>query len=171
MAVKNGDTVVIKYEGKLETGEVFDSSDKHDKPLEFCCGSGMVIPGFDEAVIGMEKGQKKEVEIPPEKAYGEVKEELKRDVPKDSIPNPEGQELKAGMVLMAASPDGQQFPVKISEVKDDLIIIDLNHPLAGKKLIFNIELVDIKPAESSDDVQKTAEEGKSVEETSDKNSE
>jgi FKBP-type peptidyl-prolyl cis-trans isomerase 2 len=147
MAVKNGDTVVIKYEGKLESGEVFDSSEKHDRPLEFTCGSGMVIPGFDEAVIGMEKGQKKEFEIPPEKAYGEVKEELKREVPKSSIPNPEGQEFKEGMVLMASGSEGQKFPVKITGVRDDLIEIDLNHPLAGKKLIFSIELADVKSAE------------------------
>jgi len=151
MAIKNGDRVVIKYEGKLDNGEVFDSSDKHGQPLEFEVGSKAVIEGFDNAVVGMEKGQKKEFEIPPEKAYGNAKTELKQEMSKTSIPQPaEGQELKAGMILMASSPDGNQFPVKISEVKDESIIIDLNHPLAGKKLFFNIEIVDIKSPENKE---------------------
>ncbi len=158
MAVKNKDTVVIKYTGKLESGEVFDSSDKHGQPLEFEIGSGKVIPGFEEAVIGMEKGQTKDFELSPEKAYGEINPTLKQEVPKSSLPAPEeGQELKAGMMLMASGPDGNQFPVKISEVKDESIIVDLNHPLAGKKLLFNIEVIDIKPSENSETSEKDLE--------------
>ncbi|MBU2503752.1 MAG: peptidylprolyl isomerase [Nanoarchaeota archaeon] len=147
MVIKEGDKVKLEYEGKLEDGTVFDSSKhgEHSHPLEFEVGAGQVIPGFEEAVKGMEKGEKKEFEIPAEKAYGERKEDLKKEIPKDSIPkSPEGREPEAGMVLMVQSPEGQSFPVKIDEVKESTIIIDLNHPLAGKKLIFNVEVADVK---------------------------
>lgn len=142
MAIKNKDIVVIDYEGKLENGEVFDSSKQHGQPLEFEVGSQKVIKGFENAVIGMEKGEKKEFEISPEEAYGQPNPELIKEIPKSSLP--EGQEPVVGSVLIASSPDGRQFPVKVTEVKDDSLIIDMNHPLAGKKLIFNIEIKDIK---------------------------
>ncbi len=141
MTIKKGDTAVIEYEGKLDDGQIFDSSKGKD-PLEFEVGSGKVIKGFDDAVIGMEKGEEKEVKIEPKNAYGERKEDLVKDVPKKAIP--ENIELKEGVVLLLKTPDGHQIGAKVKEVKDDTVLIDLNHPLAGQNLNFKIKLVDIK---------------------------
>ncbi len=143
--VVKGDKVSLEYEGRLEDGQIFDSSKHgdHSHPLEFEVGSGMVIAGFDNAVIGMANGEEKEFTIEPDQAYGPRREELKKDIPKSSLPPlPEGQELKAGMALMLQSPQGQ-MPVVIDEVKEDSIVLDLNHPLAGKKLIFKIKILEI----------------------------
>jgi FKBP-type peptidyl-prolyl cis-trans isomerase 2 len=144
MTIKKGDTVSLDYEGKLETGEVFDSSKHgdHSHPLEFKTGEGKVIPGFEKAVIGMKKGDKKEFSIEPKDAYGEPNPQLIQEIPRSQLP--EGQEPKEGMVLMANSPDGRQFPLKIAKVGKETVTVDLNHPLAGKKLIFNIEIIDVK---------------------------
>lgn len=147
MVIKKGDTVKLEYEGKLEDGKVFDTSKHgdHSHPLEFEVGSGKVIPGFDKAVTGLKKGDKKEFTIPSKEAYGERREELQRDVPIDSVPPlPNGEKPKEGMTLMMQSPQGQQFPVKVSKVTDKNITLDLNHPLAGKDLTFNIEVLDVK---------------------------
>ena len=141
MAVQKGNKVKVEYEGKFETGEVFDSSEKAGKPLEFEAGEGQVIPGFDNALIGMEKGEEKEVTIEAKDAYGERREELKQEVPKEKLP--QEAELKPGMMLMVGTPDGKQMPVVITEITDKGAMIDFNHPLAGKKLIFKIKLVDI----------------------------
>jgi len=144
MKVEKNKLVTIEYEGKFEDGEVFDSSEKHGKPLDFVTGIGMVVPGFDNAVIGMEKGEEKEVTIEPKDGYGEYNEELKKDIPRDLLPK--GQEPKAGMMLGMQTPDGRQIPAMIKEVTGDKIVIDVNHPLAGKKLFFKIKVVDIKDA-------------------------
>ncbi len=141
MVIEKGNNVVIEYEGRLENGQVFDSSEGKE-PLEFEVGSGSVIKGFDEAVVGMEKGQEKEFEIESENAYGPVREELKREVPKSALQF--DQEPKEGMGLMLTSQEGKQIPAKIVSVGDENITIDLNHPLAGKKLIFKIKIVDVK---------------------------
>jgi FKBP-type peptidyl-prolyl cis-trans isomerase 2 len=141
--IEKGNKVKITYEGRLESGEVFDSSERHDgKPLEFEVGSGMVIKGFDEAVIGMKKGEEKEFSIESKDAYGEIREDLKKEVPKDLLPK--GQEPKAGMMLIVQTPQGQQMPVKIEKVEGDSVVIDFNHPLAGKKLIFKIKIVGVE---------------------------
>lgn len=141
--IKSGDKVSVDYEGRFESGEVFDSSKHgdHSHPLEFEVGANQVIPGFDKAVVGMKKGEEKEFTINPEEGYGEINHQLKKEIPKKALP-PE-QEPKAGMTLVVSTPQGQ-FPVKISEVKEDTVTIDLNHPLAGKKLIFKIKILDIK---------------------------
>lgn len=141
---KEGSKVSLDYTGKLESGEIFDSSKHgdHSHPLEFTIGSKQVIPGFEKAVMGMKKGDKKEFEINPEDAYGKVNPQLVQEIPKSALP--EGQEPKEGMVLIMNSPDGRQFPVKIAKVNKDTISIDLNHPLAGKKLIFDIEVLDVE---------------------------
>ncbi|MEX0920882.1 MAG: peptidylprolyl isomerase [Candidatus Pacearchaeota archaeon] len=152
MAIKDGDTVKLDYEGKLDDGTVFDSSKHgdHSHPLEFTVGSKQVIPGFEAAVKGMKKGEKKEFKIASKDAYGDRKEELKKDVPRSSIPkNPQGQEPKKGMVLMVQSPQGQQFPAKIVKVTKDKVTLDLNHPLAGKDLTFNVEVVDVNSEKDS----------------------
>lgn len=146
MAIKEKDKVKLDYEGKLEDGHVFDSSKhgEHSHPLEFVVGSGMVIKGFDEAVKGMEKDEEKEFSIEPEDAYGQYNPELKRDIPKNVLP-PE-QEPKEGMMLGMRTPDGQTIPAKIVSVDKDKITIDVNHPLAGKKLFFKIKILDIEEA-------------------------
>ncbi len=143
MAIKEGDKVKLDYEGKFENGEVFDSSKHgdHSHPLEFEVGAKQVIPGFENAVKGLKKGDKKEFVIEPSDGYGEVIQDLIKEVPRDALPK--DQEPKVGMFLMMNTPDGHQFPAKIVEVTDKIVKIDLNHPLAGKKLIFNIEVVDV----------------------------
>ncbi len=144
MAIEDGDKVTIEYEGKLESGEVFDTSKhkEHSHPLEFEIGSGKVIPGFEKQVKGMEKDEEKEFTLKPSEAYGEANPELIREIPKTALPK--DQEPKKGMFLMMNTPDGKQFPARISEIKKDKIMVDLNHPLAGKNLIFNIKVTDIK---------------------------
>ncbi|MFC1728687.1 peptidylprolyl isomerase [Nanoarchaeota archaeon] len=143
MAIKKGDTAVIEYEGTLDDGKVFDSSKGRD-PLEFEVGSGKVIKGFDTAVIGMEKGEEKEIKLTPKDSYGERNEGLVKEVPKKSIPP--NIELKEGLVLLLKTPEGQQIGAQVKEIKekDEVVIIDMNHPLAGKNLTFKIKLVNIK---------------------------
>jgi FKBP-type peptidyl-prolyl cis-trans isomerase 2 len=141
MPVKNGDKIKVEYEGKLDDGTIFDSTDKHGEPLEFEVGSGQIIPGFDTAVIGMEKDEEKEVKLEPCDAYGEPKPELIKQVPKEQLPQDE--ELKVGMMLMLTLPNGMQLAAIISEVGDENITLDLNHPLAGKTLNFKIKIIEI----------------------------
>ncbi|ANE50112.1 FKBP-type peptidyl-prolyl cis-trans isomerase [Flavisolibacter tropicus] len=140
--VKEGDKVKVHYHGKLRSGETFDSSQGRD-PLEFTVGGGQVIKGFDEGVKGMQVGDKRTVEIAVDDAYGQKSQEMIIEFPKDQFPpdmNPE-----VGMQLMMNNGSGQQFPVTIVEVKDQSVILDANHPLAGQDLIFDIELVEIVP--------------------------
>jgi len=148
MAVEKGDKVTVEYEGKLEDGTVFDSSKHgdHSHPLEFVVGSGNLIKGFDENVVGMKKDEEKEFEIMPEDAYGSYREELKQDVPREILPK--DPEPKEGMSLIMKTPEGGQFPVKISKVEKDTVTIDLNHPLAGKKLYFKVKVIEIEKASS-----------------------
>ena len=137
--VKKGDKVKVNYVGTLEDGTVFDDSEKHGHPLEFVVGEGQVIPGFDKAVEGMKVGEEKDVKIEAKDAYGEYRDDLLKDVPKSSIP----EEAKEGMMLIMNQPDGQQIPVVLKEFRGDMAVIDFNHPLAGKNLIFKIKLVEI----------------------------
>ena len=139
--VKKGNIVTIEYEGKLEDGTVFDSSKNHDKPLEFEVGSGMVIPGFDKAVTGMKKGQEKEFSIESKDAYGEPRKELMKEISRSALP--QDKEPKEGMMVVIGTPQGQ-IPAKIAKVTKDLVTLDLNHPLAGKKLIFKIKILEVK---------------------------
>jgi len=141
MAIKEGDKVKIEYEGKLDDGTVFDSSEKHGKPLEFEVGAGQVIKGFNDAVIGMEKDEEKEIKLEPKEAYGDNNPELVKKVPRDKMPKePEPQ---PGMMLMMGLPDGKQIPAKITEVGDTEVTLDLNHPLAGQNLHFKIKIVEV----------------------------
>jgi FKBP-type peptidyl-prolyl cis-trans isomerase 2 len=141
MAIEKGDTVTLDFEGRLEDGTVFDSTDHkdHHHPMTFIAGVGQVIKGFDEAVMGMEKGDEKEVTIKSEDAYGPYREELKKEIPKDAIKT--DKEMEKGMVLLVKSPEGHQIPVTIVDVSEKNIMVDLNHPLAGKNLIFKIKIV------------------------------
>lgn len=137
---KAGDKVRIHYTGKLDDGTQFDSSEGRD-PLEFELGAGNVIPGFDEAVDGMAVGENKSVSIQPEKAYGPRHDQLVQQVPKSALP--EEIEPAVGMQLQTQTPDGQPMPLIVTEVSDDEITVDGNHPLAGQALNFDIELVEI----------------------------
>lgn len=138
MVIEKGNKVKVEYEGRFEDGTVFDSSETHGQPLEFEAGSGQVIKGFDEAVIGMEIGQEKEIKIDPSEGYGEHNPELIRKLPKDQFP--EG--IKEDLMIVLGSDDGRQFPAKIVEIGETEVSVDLNHPMAGKILIFKIKLVE-----------------------------
>ena len=144
MKIINGSTVTLEYEGRFEDGTVFDSSrhGDHSHPLTFKVGAGQVIPGFDKAVQNMGVGDEKEFEILPEDAYGMHNPELKKDIPRENLPKDE--EPEEGMTVIMSSPDGQQIPATITYVDDKKITIDLNHPLAGKKLIFKINITKIE---------------------------
>lgn len=138
--VKNGDTVRVHYHGKLDDGTTFDSSNGRD-PLEFKAGVGQVIKGFDDAVIGMQVGEKKTVHIPVHHAYGERRDDMMMEYPKSEFPADMTPE--PGMELQMSDNQGNVFPVVITEVNDEVVMLDANHPLAGKDLTFEIELVSI----------------------------
>jgi len=139
--VKQNDTVKVHYTGKLANGEVFDSSLERD-PMEFQVGKGQLIPGFENGIIDMKVNEKKTLVIPSAEAYGEPRKELIQEVPKDKLP----EEIKpeVGMGLVSTTPDGNEIQLVVKEVKDDAIVVDGNHPLAGQELTFDIEVVEIK---------------------------
>lgn len=138
--VKNGDNVRVHYHGKLSDGSTFDSSEGRS-PLEFQVGSGQVIKGFDDALVDMKIGDKKTVVIPAEHAYGEASENMYIEYPIADFPADMKPEV--GMELHMSDAEGNNFPVVIKEVKDNAVVLDANHPLAGKELTFDIELVEI----------------------------
>ena len=137
---KKGDTVKVHFTGKLDYGTVFDCSTNLD-PLEFVLGLGRVIPGFEEAVIGMNSGESKTIKIPADKAYGPHREEMVVSLERKQLPvhiKPEvGQQLEVG------EPGGQKILVKVTGVSESKVTLDANHPLAGKDLTFEIELLEI----------------------------
>jgi peptidylprolyl isomerase len=142
-ALKSGDTVAIHYTGTLLDGSTFDSSEGRE-PLEFEVGSGMIIPGLDRAMPGLEVGDKKIVKIACEDAYGPLNPEMRQAVPREGIPA--DIPLEVGTQLQMQTPDGQAMPVMVVEVDEATVLLDANHPLAGKDLQFDIEVVSIKPA-------------------------
>ncbi len=143
--VKKGDTVKVHYHGKLTNGTTFDSSAGRE-PLEFEVGSGMVIPGFDEGVTGMSIGDKKTIHIPADQAYGQKEEHMIMEFPRDRFP--EDMVPEVGMQLNMSNGSGQNFPVVITEVRETVVVLDANHPLAGEDLVFDLELVAINGASS-----------------------
>jgi peptidylprolyl isomerase len=138
--VKSGDTVKVHYHGKLTDGSTFDSSEGRE-PLEFEVGSGQVIAGFDSGVTGMSVGDKKTIEIPVDEAYGAKQDDLLMEFPRTNFPADMVPEV--GMQLNMSNGSGQNFPVVIREVKDDVVVLDANHPLSGEDLVFDLELVEI----------------------------
>ncbi len=139
--VKENDTVKVHYTGKLADGQVFDSSEGKE-PIEFTLGQGQLIPGFEKGLIDMKVNEKKTISIPKEEAYGEPRAELVQEVEKNQLP----EEIKpeVGMGLVSKTPDGKEMNLVVAEVKDETIVVDGNHPLAGKDLIFDLEVVEIK---------------------------
>ncbi|MCK4650106.1 peptidylprolyl isomerase [Candidatus Pacearchaeota archaeon] len=139
MKIKTGDRIKVEYSGSFESGEVFDASDRHGQPLEFEVGAGMVVSGFDAAVIGMEVGEEKEVTLKPKEAYGMPDERAIQKVPKDKFPAG----AKEGMMIGVPLPNGQQIPAKITKIDEKEVTIDMNHPMAGKVLVFKIKIVEV----------------------------
>lgn len=135
-----GNKVKVHYTGALTDNTVFDSS-REREPIEFTVGAGQMIEGFDVAVEGMTVGETKKVTVPCEKAYGPKNDEAMLTVPKTQLP--EGLTPKEGMQLEATQQDGRKQMLVIAEVKDEDVVLDANHPLAGKDLVFDIELVEV----------------------------
>lgn len=140
MTVKNGDKIKVHYTGKFEDGDVFDSSEGKE-PLEFTVGEGIVVKGFDAAVLGMEIGETKTVTIQPEEAYGAKSDEMIVEIPREEF----GADFTAdlGEKLLIQLGDGNEIPVEITEINDKIVKLDANHPLAGKTLVFTINVVEV----------------------------
>ncbi len=137
---KPGDTVRVHYKGELDDGTVFDSSEGRE-PLQFTIGGGQIIPGFDRAVVGMEPGNSKTEHIPCSDAYGPHRTEMMVEVERSMVPD--DLELVVGQHLELRGNDGTSVPVRVAEMGESTVKLDGNHPLAGKDLIFTIELVEI----------------------------
>ena len=140
-SAERGDTVAVHYKGTLEDGSVFDSSEGSD-PLEFTIGEHEVIDGFENAVIGMSAGDRKTQEIAPEDAYGHREDQLVFHVPRTSMQP--GFDVSPGDFVRVTLPDGQTAPMQVVDVDDEAVTLDANHPLAGKTLTFELELVEIR---------------------------
>ncbi len=136
----NGNTVQVHYTGRIDDGTVFDSSQDRD-PLAFTLGSGKVIPGFEEAIVGMKEGEEKTVTIPSGQAYGPRSDELIHEVERTRLP--EDLEPEVGQHLHLQTPDGETVQVQVAQVSEEVVHLDANHPLAGRDLTFDIELVSI----------------------------
>ena len=139
--VKPGDTVHIHYTGTLRDGTTFDSSEGRD-PLQFEVGSGQIIPGLDKAIPGMEVGDKKTVNVPCDEAYGPVDPQMRQAVPREGIPD--DIPLDLGTRLQMQTQQGQVTPVTVVEVTDEQVTLDANHPLAGRDLVFDFEVVSVE---------------------------
>ena len=135
-----GDTVKVHYTGRLDDESVFDSSRERD-PLQFTIGAGQVIRGFEEAVVGLEPGESATTRIEPENAYGPHLDELRITVPRENLPD--GFSVSEGEHLQMRTQDGQVVRVRVLDAAEEAIVVDANHPLAGKPLSFEIELVEI----------------------------
>ncbi len=144
--VQNGDIVAVHYTGRLTSGETFDSSEGRE-PLEFTVGAGQMIAGFDAGVLGMSIGDKKSLSILPEDGYGPWEEENTLAYPKENLPT--DMQLEVGMQLTMRTQDGRPFPVLIHEITEESVILDANHMLAGKELVFDVEMVSINGQKSN----------------------
>ncbi len=140
--VKDGAKVSLEYTLSSEDGRVIESN-KGKEPLPYISGQHQIIPGLEKALEGLKAGAEKKVTVKPEEAYGPVDPNALREVPKESVP---ADSLKAGTTLFAKNAEGETFPVKVKEVKDKTVVIDMNHPLAGKTLVFDVKVLDVQPA-------------------------
>ncbi len=140
MSVEKGNKVHLHYTGTFKDGEEFDSS-KEKGPIIFEVGKGKVIPGIEEAVVGMEEGEKKEVSLPPEKGYGKRKDDLVREFPRSVLGT---SQVSEGQVVQLQTGDNQIVSATIRKLTDEKVTFDFNHPLAGETLLFELELVKIE---------------------------
>ncbi|MDX1903287.1 MAG: peptidylprolyl isomerase [Thermonemataceae bacterium] len=140
LKAENGFLVSVHYTGKLTSGEVFDSSMGRE-PLEFTMGQGQMIPGFEEGILGMIVGETKSINVPCAKGYGEAVQEMVLEVPKSQLP--EGMPIAVGTELAINLQNGGQIPAVMTFVGEETVTIDANHPLAGKDLIFEVEVMNI----------------------------
>ena len=137
--IENGDKITVNYTGKLEDGTIFDSSLNEGRtPLEATLGQGQLIPGFENGLIGMSVGETRTVEIEPENAYGQPNPMMIQEIEKNKVP----ENVQVGDTLTGSNQYGPVV-VTVSEIKEDTVVLDMNHPLAGKKLIFDLEVVSI----------------------------
>lgn len=136
--IENGNTVKVHYTGTFESGEVFDSSVERNEPISFTVGSKQVIPGFENALMGMSVGESKKVTLAPEQAYGNVINEMVQEVDKTLVPPT----VKVGEMLTSQTEHGP-FNVIVKEVNENTVVLDGNHPMAGKTLVFELEVVEI----------------------------
>jgi FKBP-type peptidyl-prolyl cis-trans isomerase SlyD len=139
--VKDGATVSFDYTLKGTDGKLIDSS-KGKEPLKYVHGQRRMIPGLEKELTGMKVGGEKHVTVKPEDAYGPVKKAAFQEVPKEKIP---ANGLKVGAVLAAKDPEGQVVPMRVHEIKEKTVVMDMNHPMAGKTLVFDVKVVDIRP--------------------------
>ena len=144
--VKNGNTISMHYVGTFDDGVEFDSSHTRNEPISVVVGSGQLIKGLDKALVGMKVGDTKTVNVKPAEGYGDYNEEAIAELPKDTFPADIQENLQVGMVLplILKENPGQPFPAKAKEIKDESIVFDLNHPLAGKAVNFDVEIMDIE---------------------------
>jgi FKBP-type peptidyl-prolyl cis-trans isomerase 2 len=140
-SIKNGAKVTLEYTGSLSDGTIFDASSKHDSPMEFEVGAGHVIPGFEKAVKGMKMGEEKKFTIQPTDAYGDSNPKLIQQVPRAEFPK--DREPQVGMGFIIGGPEKQQMRAFVTEVTPEFITLDMNHPLAGKALTFQIKVIKI----------------------------
>jgi FKBP-type peptidyl-prolyl cis-trans isomerase 2 len=140
--VKDGMVVSLQYTLSGEDGKPIESNKGKD-PLKYTQGSHQIVPGLEKGLAGMKVGDEKRVKVTPEEGYGPVDPKGFQEFPKEKIPS-EG--LKVGSVLMATGPQGQQVPVRVHEIKEKTVVLDLNHPMAGKTLVFDVKILDVQPA-------------------------
>ena len=140
LTIKEGDVIKVEYIGTLEDGTIFDSSQIQGGPLKLQIGAGQVIRGFEDQLIGMQQGEEKEFTLTPNEAYGEFNPLLLEKVPKTQFP--EGKEIPVGKMIEYVGPNGMSSPAWVRLVEEDHVIIDMNPPLAGKTLHFEVKITD-----------------------------
>ncbi|MGB7946673.1 MAG: peptidylprolyl isomerase [Candidatus Binatia bacterium] len=143
--VKDGSVVSLQYTLSGEDGKPIESN-KGKEPLKYTHGNNQIVPGLEKNLAGMKMGEEKRVKVKPEDGYGPVDPKGFQEFPKEKIP---AEALKVGTVLMAKGPQGQQVPVRVHEIKEKTVVLDLNHPMAGKTLVFDVKVLDIQPAAAS----------------------
>jgi len=140
--VKDGTVVSLQYTLSGEDGKTIESN-KGQEPMKYTQGERQIIPGLEKGIAGMKVGDEKRVKVKPDDGYGPVNEKAYHEVPKEKIPS---ESLKVGAVLVANGPEGQAMPVRVHQIKEKTVVIDMNHPMAGKTLLFDVKILDIQPA-------------------------
>jgi len=143
--IKDGSVVSLQYTLSGDDGKTIESN-KGKEPLKYTQGQHQIIPGLEKELTGMKVGGEKRIKVKPEDAYGPIDPKAIQEFPKEKIP-PEGQ--KVGAILTARGPQGQAIPVKVKEVKEKTVVLDMNHPMAGKTLVFDIKVLEVEPGQSS----------------------